>query len=402
MSKAAPFPVPIASICGEDASSSNWIYYRGRLTDDGVVVTHTGDMNFLYRMGFFGKGDLSRGQPEWDNHWRMITLPRTPGSKVRQNSVHAKVTSRRRYLTHLQWRFMATGDMNTLETLKEDQEVVHEETNFTCTDHQGQRTSPSSSTSLASSNLDNIKKLAALAETSNIAKRSEDLTEPEQSMEYEEDESAECRDGVSKQDKITDWGEEEGDSDFWRTEEKCVGATTSTSAGLFREHSAGPDTVIKETSASPWSWEGPETGDAEFWATDSHKDSLSCQPADSSCLALDRSGVNIISSGANAECSIVRSGDRTRLDNAVSDSTRPDDDKTTVKRASLKDVPKHPIGQDCAHVSTLRNNFDNIGRDFQQQTSNSNIETVDIKLTDKSSTIIKAQSITAADSNIEH
>jgi hypothetical protein len=50
LAKSAPFPVPIATISGEEPSAANWIYYRGTLAENGVVVTHTGDMDFLYRM----------------------------------------------------------------------------------------------------------------------------------------------------------------------------------------------------------------------------------------------------------------------------------------------------------------------------------------------------------------
>ena len=50
VSKAAPFPVPIATVTGESAGSRNWFFYTAVLKDDSVVVQHSGDMDFLYRM----------------------------------------------------------------------------------------------------------------------------------------------------------------------------------------------------------------------------------------------------------------------------------------------------------------------------------------------------------------
>ena len=50
VSKAASFPVPIATVTGESAGSRNWFFYTAVLEDDSVVVRHSGDMDFLYRM----------------------------------------------------------------------------------------------------------------------------------------------------------------------------------------------------------------------------------------------------------------------------------------------------------------------------------------------------------------
>ena len=50
VSKASPFPVPIETVTGESASSRNWFFYTAILQDNSVVVKHTGDMDFLYRM----------------------------------------------------------------------------------------------------------------------------------------------------------------------------------------------------------------------------------------------------------------------------------------------------------------------------------------------------------------
>ena len=52
-SKDAPFPVPIATITGEAAGLDQWCYYTGHLVDNHVIVSHTGDMDFLYKMVSF-------------------------------------------------------------------------------------------------------------------------------------------------------------------------------------------------------------------------------------------------------------------------------------------------------------------------------------------------------------
>lgn len=46
----SPFPVPIATLTGEPASSRNWYYYTGQLQGNHVLVQHSGDIYFLYSM----------------------------------------------------------------------------------------------------------------------------------------------------------------------------------------------------------------------------------------------------------------------------------------------------------------------------------------------------------------
>ena len=48
--KDSPLPVPISSITGIKPSNEKWCYYTGRLVDGHVQVSHTGDMEFLYKM----------------------------------------------------------------------------------------------------------------------------------------------------------------------------------------------------------------------------------------------------------------------------------------------------------------------------------------------------------------
>jgi hypothetical protein len=49
-SKDAPLPVPIASITRKQCSEKQWLYYTGNLLGNQVIVHHSGDMNFMYKM----------------------------------------------------------------------------------------------------------------------------------------------------------------------------------------------------------------------------------------------------------------------------------------------------------------------------------------------------------------
>uniref|UniRef100_K1R4D1 tRNA-intron lyase n=1 Tax=Magallana gigas TaxID=29159 RepID=K1R4D1_MAGGI len=51
--KESPFPVPVASITGEPPSETQWMYYTGNLVGNQVIVHHSGDISFLYKMSFF-------------------------------------------------------------------------------------------------------------------------------------------------------------------------------------------------------------------------------------------------------------------------------------------------------------------------------------------------------------
>ncbi|XP_074642571.1 uncharacterized protein LOC141899873 isoform X2 [Tubulanus polymorphus] len=87
-----PFPVPISSIAGVPQSITRWNIYSGYLEGSCVVVKHTGDKQWLYKMGFFGKGNFSRSQPSYD-HQKNNPVPR--------------IISKRRYLRHLTWSQMS-------------------------------------------------------------------------------------------------------------------------------------------------------------------------------------------------------------------------------------------------------------------------------------------------------
>jgi len=64
----SPFPIPIQTLTGKKSSDKHWYYYFGTLESDHVSISRLGDLTFLYRLGFFGKGILSRSQPQFEKY----------------------------------------------------------------------------------------------------------------------------------------------------------------------------------------------------------------------------------------------------------------------------------------------------------------------------------------------
>jgi len=64
----SPLPVPIETLTGKSCSDKRWYYYFGSLQADHVSISRLGDLTFLYRLGFFGKGALSRSQPQFEKY----------------------------------------------------------------------------------------------------------------------------------------------------------------------------------------------------------------------------------------------------------------------------------------------------------------------------------------------
>ncbi len=82
-----------------------------------MIVKHTGDMELLYKMGFFGKGGLSCHRPEYNRggHWGIRKRRGLYG-----NQEVVKVVSRRRYLRHLAWQDRESGTEATGAPLGEE------------------------------------------------------------------------------------------------------------------------------------------------------------------------------------------------------------------------------------------------------------------------------------------
>ncbi|XP_068705335.1 tRNA-splicing endonuclease subunit Sen2-like [Montipora foliosa] len=128
--KEAPFPVPIQSITHKDSCSDRWYYYTGYLRDNCVVIEDLGDLTFLYKMGFFGKGFLSRSKPEYE----MISdisqkafsksekLRRLPPREREIRQSKFRIIRKERYKNHKQWFEQASG-----KCLAGYDHVVHED-----------------------------------------------------------------------------------------------------------------------------------------------------------------------------------------------------------------------------------------------------------------------------------
>ncbi|GFO28915.1 tRNA-splicing endonuclease subunit sen2-like [Plakobranchus ocellatus] len=104
--KDSPFPIPIKETMAEPMPDGAWFYYTGYLEGSTVVVKHTGDMDFLYKMGFFGKGTLSRSEPNFHERNQRVNL-RCKNEKDQTQPpclVKAAVTSKRKYLTHKRYK----------------------------------------------------------------------------------------------------------------------------------------------------------------------------------------------------------------------------------------------------------------------------------------------------------
>ncbi|XP_064652793.1 tRNA-splicing endonuclease subunit Sen2-like [Lineus longissimus] len=89
-----PLPVTLETITKQPNCWGKWPVYTGYFRDGQVYVTHSGDMEWLHKMGFFGKGALSRSHPE---HGR-ANYSRYTGQRL------PKVISKRRYLRHQTWQ----------------------------------------------------------------------------------------------------------------------------------------------------------------------------------------------------------------------------------------------------------------------------------------------------------
>ncbi|OWF38859.1 tRNA-splicing endonuclease subunit Sen2-like [Mizuhopecten yessoensis] len=99
VSREPPFPVPIATITGETANDKTWFYYTGEFHGSHVVVRHSGDVDFLYKMGFFGKGSLSKSKPDFNSRARTVNIPDASGETTR-----VKLANRRSYIRHMKWK----------------------------------------------------------------------------------------------------------------------------------------------------------------------------------------------------------------------------------------------------------------------------------------------------------
>lgn len=119
--KDLPFPVLVAS----DKGNNDWFYYTGYLHDNHIEIKHSGDIDRLYKMGFFGKGTLSRSKPEFNQRYRSANIPNSTGEII-----NARVMSRRSYIHRLNWA-LATAGKSICHKESDSSEEFWEDMEFT-------------------------------------------------------------------------------------------------------------------------------------------------------------------------------------------------------------------------------------------------------------------------------
>ncbi|XP_070533775.1 tRNA-splicing endonuclease subunit Sen2-like [Ptychodera flava] len=126
--ESSPFPVPIASIDGKPASSNHWYYYTGQLVGNCVLVKKPGDITFLYKMGFFGKGILSRSKPEhkrFISSYQGVVRKRLPPKERRFQQQRFQQVRKQRYMRHLQWFNQFKQQQKELSDSQDSQDKKH-------------------------------------------------------------------------------------------------------------------------------------------------------------------------------------------------------------------------------------------------------------------------------------
>ncbi|XP_059158064.1 ankyrin repeat domain-containing protein 36A-like isoform X2 [Physella acuta] len=119
--KDSPFPIPLCSSTA-DKDCRQWYYYTGYIDGSSVVITHSGDMDFIYKKGFFGKGTLSRSLANFCDRKQKVDvqLPMTKDFKV--SCIRPMVMNKRTYLVHKKYKALASG-----RTKEYNDILVHEE-----------------------------------------------------------------------------------------------------------------------------------------------------------------------------------------------------------------------------------------------------------------------------------
>ncbi|RDD38571.1 tRNA-splicing endonuclease subunit Sen2 [Trichoplax sp. H2] len=104
----SPFPVPIASFTGKPCDISRWYYFEAKWNGDSISVRNQGDINMLYEMGFFGKGILSRGKPNFQfvtGSFQLSKKRKRLRKGIRRKlQVSFKPIRKERHKRHKQWR----------------------------------------------------------------------------------------------------------------------------------------------------------------------------------------------------------------------------------------------------------------------------------------------------------
>ena len=271
-SKEPPFPVPIESINEYPASNSRWRYYTGFVHGNHVLVKHSGDMQFLYSMGFFGEGNLS---------------DRGIAGDVRSGV--PKVISRRRYMHRLSWARQRSERLNGKDNNTDDDSIKEYE-QLCDTAAQGHLTSQNQ---VSHKNLSQDKNVEIKA--ANVAAKWQSLSGQQMDETYNDLNGRQCEEEITSQElqesfrsekfntvvethEEDDWSGE-ADHNFWGT---CSDES---------ERGKVSDQWKKDSGCSFWSSENIQYPDV------TNKPGSSCQEAKDSGLKtemLNDSNVEIL------------------------------------------------------------------------------------------------------------
>jgi len=132
----SPFPVPIETITGKLSDDTRWYYYFGDLQADHVSVKRLGDLTFLYRLGFYGKGVLSKGRPQYNKYGEalstdtrkqyMYSLRNLEPDKREQKMVEFDSIQTERLRLHQEWA--VKGNLQANQPVESESSVVKETT----------------------------------------------------------------------------------------------------------------------------------------------------------------------------------------------------------------------------------------------------------------------------------
>eukprot|EP00057_Strongylocentrotus_purpuratus_P031300 XP_784204.3 PREDICTED: tRNA-splicing endonuclease subunit Sen2 [Strongylocentrotus purpuratus] len=103
----APFPIPIETITNKPATNRNWFFYQAQMIDNNVIVQNEGDIVFLSKMGFFGKGILSRSKPEhqfFASSFQGSQRRNLPPKERRFQQQRFQQVRQHKYERHLSWQ----------------------------------------------------------------------------------------------------------------------------------------------------------------------------------------------------------------------------------------------------------------------------------------------------------
>ncbi|XP_067667875.1 tRNA-splicing endonuclease subunit Sen2-like [Haliotis asinina] len=276
-SKESPFPVPIESITHESVGPEQWFYYTAYLTGNTVTVRHSGDINFLFKMGFFGKGNLSRSQPEFNHRYRTA---RVPNPADVDSIIQPRVLSHRVFKQHMKWAgtnvadepsdFSSEDDIGMMDGLDDqvtaDTKPTQGEEDLHMSNTRNRDVSYDSQ-SVSITKGTEVKDLEEEKQAEGWIDKKEDRTEAS----WDTTEDAEFW-GNSESESVTEkvgdaWSTEGADVEFWgeggsedvRQKDGDAWTTEGADAEFWGEGGSGD---VKQKDGDGWTTEG---ADAEFW-----------------------------------------------------------------------------------------------------------------------------------------